>query len=102
MTGALLVVFSNPTEGEEAEYHRWYDEIHVPDMCAVPGVISGRRYELKSPHEGRRFVAVYELDAEDPDAVIAEVRRRAGSERLRPSTAIDRDSIISTIFMPLP
>jgi len=28
----------------EAEWNRWYDAVHLPDVLACPGVLRGRRY----------------------------------------------------------
>ena len=27
-----LIVFTQPTEGKEDEYNRWYDEVHLGDV----------------------------------------------------------------------
>jgi hypothetical protein len=60
---ALLIVRSNVVPAREAEYNRWYNEVHLRDMLAVPGVLSARRYEslLDEP----KYAAVYELESED-------------------------------------
>ena len=42
----VLVVYTNPVEGEEDEYNKWYDETHLPDIVDVPGVVSGSRLKL--------------------------------------------------------
>jgi hypothetical protein len=93
------LVFTNCTPGEEAEYNRWYDEIHRPDLLRVPGIVSATRSEL-SPFqttfvEGKielcgieangakyRFLAVYALDTDDPNSVLNEVRTRAYTPRM--------------------
>jgi hypothetical protein len=35
----LYLVFSNPVEGREDEYNAWYDEVHLPDVQRIPGVV---------------------------------------------------------------
>ena len=59
----------------EAEWSRWYDEVHLPDALACPGVLSGRRYRIgrrdlreRPRRSGRRtratlWTTVYELDS---------------------------------------
>jgi hypothetical protein len=73
----MLIVFSSPAEGRDAEYHAWYDDVHLPEFCALPGVTSGRRYTVSAPggDAGAKpaFAAVYELSAE-PSAVLAAMR----------------------------
>jgi hypothetical protein len=55
-----------PAEHEE-EFNRLYDGEHVPNLLAVPGVISGTRYKLAgSETEGMpRYLAIYELESPD-------------------------------------
>jgi len=40
----VQVVFSNPVEGKEDEFNEWYDNVHVPELLAVPGMVSATRY----------------------------------------------------------
>ena len=60
---ALLIVRSNVIPALEAEYNRWYNEVHLRDMLNVPGVLTARRYVslLDEP----KYAAVYELESED-------------------------------------
>lgn len=55
----LLVVRSEPLTPEVApEYHRWYAD-HVEKLTAVPGVLSGRRFECIDGE--MQFMAMYEI-----------------------------------------
>lgn len=47
----------------EAQYHRWYNEVHLPEVLAIPGIRSARRFRVRG--EGIRFMALYELDNAD-------------------------------------
>ena len=78
LPNCLLIVTAEVDAEVEAEWNRWYDEVHLPDALACPGVLSGRRYLLSGEvsesdrGQGRRFSArlyttVYEL--ESPAAV---------------------------------
>lgn len=59
--GALLLVKVNVDPAVEEEFNRWYDEEHIPRLCKVPGVRSGRRFvNPRGPH---RYIAVYELES---------------------------------------
>ena len=62
----------------EADWNRWYDEVHLPDVLACPGVLHGRRYvssgEATEWQRGERrasarktYTTVYELSG--PEAV---------------------------------
>jgi hypothetical protein len=53
---------------KEAEYHKWYNETHLAEICSVDGVVSARRFQ---PTDGEGpFVAIYELDCDDLDGVV--------------------------------
>lgn len=55
----LLVVWTDIATEFEAEFNRWYDSEHVPQLLGVPGFLSGRRYQAV---EGKpKYIAVYEL-----------------------------------------
>ena len=51
----------------EAEFNRLYDEEHVPNLLAVPGVLGGQRYKLAGSETGGmpRYLAIYELESPD-------------------------------------
>ena len=40
----LLVVTARIDPEREAQWNEWYDNVHLPDALACPGVLSGRRY----------------------------------------------------------
>ena len=74
----LLVVTAEVDPAVEADWNRWYDEVHLPDALACPGVLRGRRYatigEVSESDRGQRrqmatklYTTVYEL--ESPAAV---------------------------------
>jgi hypothetical protein len=74
----LLIVTVEVDAAIEAEWSRWYDEVHLPDALACPGVLRGRRYvtsgEVSETVRGTRqtaarkvFTTVYELAG--PEAV---------------------------------
>ena len=40
----LLIVTAEVDASVEADWNRWYDDVHLPDALACPGVLAGRRY----------------------------------------------------------
>lgn len=42
----ISVIFANFVAGMEAEYHQWYDDVHMPEVSAVPGHVAMRRGRL--------------------------------------------------------
>jgi hypothetical protein len=59
--GALLVASMNVNPAAEAEFTRWYDIEHLPQLAAVPGVLSARRYRATDRESERRYLALYHL-----------------------------------------
>jgi hypothetical protein len=74
LPNCLLVVTAEVDAEVEADWSRWYDEVHLPDALACPGVLAGRRYasvgEISESDRGqgrrttaRLWTTVYELDS---------------------------------------
>jgi hypothetical protein len=59
--GALLVASMTPEPGAEAEFNDWYDNEHLPNLLAVPGVLSGRRFRATDTESERRYLSLYHL-----------------------------------------
>jgi hypothetical protein len=59
-TGLLMVWVDVPADKED-EFNRWYNEEHIPELMAIPGVLNAARYEaVKS---GPKHLACYELES---------------------------------------
>jgi hypothetical protein len=72
----LLLVFSSPTEGDDEAYNAFFNQVHLPEMVATPGVVSAQRFRIE-PSAGAeglpgRYLAIYEIDG-DLEAVKAAV-----------------------------
>jgi hypothetical protein len=91
-----MAVQSRPQPGREAEYNRWYDEVHLGDVQKVPGIVSGRRYRaVPTDFQGPDvpYLAIYEMESDDPNNVLAEFRRRSLAGELPVDDSIDLSSI---------
>ncbi len=58
---ALLVVFMEPKAEVEKEFNKWYNQHHVPERVAVPGILNARRFELCEGEGALKYLAIYEL-----------------------------------------
>ncbi len=48
----------------EAEFNRWYDEVHIPLLFKYQGMKKVARYKLASgPDEFPAYLAIYEFDS---------------------------------------
>jgi hypothetical protein len=93
-----LIVYTSPAEGREDEYNAWYDDIHIPEFSALPGVIAGRRFKVVG--DGRsQYAAVYELSAH-PDQVFAAMNAGIKDGTVHMSDAIDAGSLSVTTLAP--
>lgn len=99
-----FVVFSDPTPGNEEEYNDWYDKVHLPHFLAVPGFVSARRLKLhdepgieNTPLPGQ-YLALYEIETDDPEAVIKDMWSRAGTTAMTLSDAIDAPNSTHSLF----
>ena len=60
MARAVMVILTEVPAGLESDYNRWYNEVHLPEVLAIPGVLSGRRFRING--DGVRYMALYELE----------------------------------------
>ena len=98
-----LVVLSNPVDGREDEYNDWYSDQHLGDVVAVPGFRSAQRFRLRDPMgyaHAQRYLAIYEIEADDPDAAIDALRQRRGTEVMAMSAALDLNATVAGLFEP--
>jgi hypothetical protein len=108
----LLLVFTNAAEGREDEYHDWYEQTHIPDVLAVPGVVSAQRYTvapLETPEvEGapvpepsaHGYLVAYTLDR-DGNEVMEEFVARIGSGKMQLSDVMDFATVAMSVWRPL-
>ncbi|MCB2073444.1 MAG: hypothetical protein H6917_14960 [Novosphingobium sp.] len=95
MAKYVMVVPTVPVAGQDADYNSWYDDVHVGEVCSVPGINSCRRFDAEpgaSPNEPPSpYLAIYEIETDDIDGVVAELSRRAGAGEMNMSPALDLD-----------
>lgn len=96
-----LIIQMSPNDGREDDLNAWYDDIHLAEFSALPGVISGRRYKVVSSDADARpvYAAVYELSV-PPDQVLAAMNASIKDGTMRMSDAPDLASITMTTLKP--
>ena len=60
----LLMVYVDVPAPLEDEFNRWYNEKHIPERLAIPGVLNAARYV--AVRGGPQYLACYQL--EEPEA----------------------------------
>ena len=93
----VQLVFSNPAAGKDAEFNEWYDNVHIPQLLEVPGMLSAKRYALKESELYRvpggqvpdhRYLCVYEMEG-DVDTIMTEIRARVADGRVQMADCLD-------------
>lgn len=98
-----LVVLANPTDGREEEFNEWYSNTHLADVVAVPGFRSAQRFKLKEPmgfEHRQQYLAIYEMECDDPQAVVEALYRRRDTPAMVLSDTLDRRTIVAGVFEP--
>ncbi len=100
----ILLVQSNPTDGNEAEFNKWYDEIHLGEVLEVQGFSAAQRFKVEGePATGapdHRYLAIYEIEAEQPQNALDALNKAiAGGMNL--SGAIDLANVSAVLYSPL-
>src|SRR5260370_40373118 len=88
MAQDIFVVLTNPIEGEDEAFNKWYDAQHVPELLDVPGVVAAQRYDIAEvnflddqdlpaqlPPPTHRYLVIYALD-NDPDVAMPAFLKR--------------------------
>ena len=105
MAKYTFAVLTNPTPGNETEYNRWYNEQHIPDVLNVPGIVAAQRFRLADKQMGDKnpykYFAVYEVETDDLNKVISELKSRVGTAEMVMSDAIDIQNVGAFFFEPI-
>lgn len=90
-----ILAMTNCMPGQDAEFNRWYDERHLHDVLAVPGVVSAQRFKTSDGFDSPlsyRYITLYELNTDDPGAVLQELGKRIGTNVMPASPSLDMSS----------
>lgn len=104
MAAYKLVVLSEPMPGRDDEYNRWYNEVHLREVVATPGFVSAQRFKLNTAMSGQyphQYLAIYEVETESAEAVLAELYAAAEPGRMNISSALNVETAIAGLFEPI-
>lgn len=92
MARYVFVGQSSPVAGREDDYNDWYLQRHLPAMLKCAGTISVRRFKLAGPQLPKtatphRYLAIYEIETDAPEAFVKDMLARAIDGRLPASEA---------------
>lgn len=95
----MFIALSNPVDGQDDEFHEWYELFHVPECVKAPGFVSGQRFTLSASVGGepkQRHLALYELEGDDPQAILDGLRSTRDTRTQ--SSSMDRSSLSMWVF----
>jgi hypothetical protein len=102
----MLIVETNCTDGDDDEFNRWYDEVHIPELLRIDGFVDAKRFEVAGAQMGRRqpehrYLAFYEIDAETPQAALDALTARAPGLQMSPTLRQGRGEVRSRLYKSL-
>lgn len=99
MSDNILVVLTNPVPGREDEFNDWYSNVHIQEICTIPGFKSAQRFKLgdaqMGPAGAHQYLAIYEIDG-DPAAALDALK--AARPNLQMTEALDRSTVLGQAF----
>ena len=70
----VLMVLSNPVEGQDEAYNDWYTNTHLDEVISIPGFVAAQRFKLTEaqiagfPTSSHTYLAIYEIEGDPADA----------------------------------
>jgi hypothetical protein len=99
------IVFTQPKPGQDDAYNDWYDNIHLAEVIAVEGFVAAQRFKLVdvpgNAQGASRYLAIYEIEADDPEAVLDRLVALGTTGGMVISDALDRDSAKTILYQPI-
>ena len=91
MPRGIIYLETRPVSSDrEEEYHKWYNDTHLAEICSVDGIIAARRF---APTDGKGpFIAIYEIDCDDLDAVVQRMGELGRSGRMSSLELLDMET----------
>ncbi|MCC6707529.1 MAG: hypothetical protein IT492_08205 [Gammaproteobacteria bacterium] len=95
----IVVVLTEPTEGREADYNDYYENLHLDEVLSTTIMTSAQRFKL-TDQQGAKcplpYLALYEVEADDPKEVLANLNATR-SERVQ-SDALNKRTAGAWVF----
>lgn len=110
MAEGILIVHSDVAEGgDEAEFNRWYNEVHAPEIIERGAAVSFQRYKISDiplspgiPTPGG-YVCVYRIEAQTPADVEAIEKQLRETKHLSRgvSPEMDLSAVRAGFYLPV-
>jgi uncharacterized protein (TIGR02118 family) len=101
----VFVVYTRPTVGQEDEFNRWYDAVHIPDVLKIPGFVSAERFSYQpvdgTAESSHPYLALYTVETDDIAATQAALTKAANTAAMPISGALDLPAVKATYYAAL-
>ncbi len=97
-----MIALTRPIESKEDEFNDWYQNYHLPEICAMPGVIGAQRYKQAAALQGgdeRNYLAVYDIETENLGAVLGAIGKASAQGKMTGTDAADRAGAYTVVFV---
>lgn len=98
-----MLVFTNAVDGRDDDFNRWYDEVHLAEVLALPVFTAATRYRLADAQvfadQQFRYVAIYDYEGTAQEAVDALM---AGSSTFDMGDSMDMAAQHVVLVDPIP
>ncbi|MCB2077943.1 MAG: hypothetical protein KDE55_09635 [Novosphingobium sp.] len=101
MPKCKLVAMTTPLPGREDDYHDWYNNTHLPELVNLFSMQGAQRYQLVAKLMGddtNQFLAIYDIECDDPMALLGQMGEAAQSGKMTPSDASDPGTTYTALF----
>ena len=100
MTRYIKLVTTKAVPGADDQLNDWYDRVHMPEVLALDGYVSGQRFVLLGPEPSApHYLAVYEIESDNIEATLATMS--LGAQAMEMSEALDLQAVRSTVYKAL-
>lgn len=95
-----MLVLLNAKEGCDEEFNRWYEDVHLSDILAVPGFVSARRFEAAEAQmtgaPRHRYMTLYEIETDDIGQAIKDLGAASGGMDL--TDTMEMNGALSVVY----
>ena len=96
-----MIALTTPVPGREADYHEWYQKVHLPELTAFDGIDSAQRYKLTAKMLGEdtnQYLAIYDIETDDPTTVLGAIGEASAAGKLTQTDASDMGTTYTALF----
>jgi hypothetical protein len=100
-----ILYFSNPVEGHEDGFNKWYDTHHLKEVLAVDGIVSAQRFRLAQTDQpnppSHKYLAIYRWETEDLEATRKTLEAAVASGTVTGTPHMDSPHAVMWFYEPI-